>query len=270
MTVEKEKIENASQLLNQARLDWLKSRTQRNTAQAEKFERKAQEIRQRTGRRQFFLRYVLPVFISSALITAWIIGFMRPVLEEKEEYRLYQLRNLEGRLSDRADSLRMAAAKIEKEKLVMAKEFEWTKRDLLAIVDSLKKAGNGATFDSALAEQRLIIRGIGRPGRADSLKALETVYPAKYFGAIKEQDVRNGSKIRLGVVSAVSGDSIVYEAEFMDTVLAIKVGDEKEPRIFRMARMPFAVFISFEGARQIIVVSEKVRKRIYRVSVFEG
>jgi hypothetical protein len=48
------------------------------------------------------------------------------------------------------------------------------------------------------------------------------------------------------------------------------VGDEKEPRIFRMARMPFAVFISFEGARQIIVVSEKTVKRIYRVSVFEG
>jgi hypothetical protein len=81
MTGEKEKIGNASQLLNHARLDWLKSRAERNRAQAEKFEREAQEVSQRTGRGHFFLRYVLPVFISSALISAWIIGFMRPVLE---------------------------------------------------------------------------------------------------------------------------------------------------------------------------------------------
>jgi hypothetical protein len=54
-------------------------------------------------------------------------------LNNKEEYRLYQLRNLENRLSERADSLRLVAAKVEKEKLVMAKEFECTKKELLAI-----------------------------------------------------------------------------------------------------------------------------------------
>jgi hypothetical protein len=104
----------------------------------------------------------------------------------------------------------------------------------------------------------------------DSMRALGTVYPAKYFRVLQVKDVADGATIRLGLATVVPGDSVTYEAAFLDSVSRVQVDNETEPRIFRLTELPFAVFVSWEGARHKAITHDDAKRENIATTEFES
>jgi uncharacterized protein (TIGR02145 family) len=118
--------------------DLARSQIDKNNAESEKLRLEAELLKKQSTRSHFVLTRILPIggtaIISSAAVTFWVLSFLRPVVQEKNEYREFRLMNIENRLTHRGDSLQEVSNKLQ----YYNQKLESEKRLLLSAIDNMQ------------------------------------------------------------------------------------------------------------------------------------